>query len=498
MENTLYYGDNLKVIREFIQNETIDLIYLDPPFNSNRTYNVLFKDESGISSDAQITAFDDSWHWGQTAQDTYNELVTKSPGNFGQMIQSLYQFIGANQMMAYLVMMAIRLIELHRVLKPTGSLWLHCDPTASHYLKILLDMIFGAKSFRNEIIWCYTRPSASVNQFPRTHETLFWYSKSDRAVFYRDSIRVPYNEETLARSNRNPGTKSVMGSKGKDRLNPLGKIPESWWVIPILQGNSSEKLGYPTQKPLALLERIILATSKPGDLVLDPFSGCGTCITAAQKLHRHWIGIDITHLAISMHKSRLKDSFGLEPKKDYRLVGEPEDLPGAYQLSLDDRFQFEAWAISLVEARPMNRPTQSLVGQREIHKGFDRGIDGIINFLDDRKGGVKKALVQVKSGKVNSGHIRDLKGVLDREKAQIGVFITLEPPSREMTTEALTSGTYHSEIWDRDYPKIQIVSIEELLNGVTLKIPQTPTNASAFNKAEKLDKRDVTQGDLGI
>jgi site-specific DNA-methyltransferase (adenine-specific) len=550
MENTLYYGDNLKVLREHIRDESIDLIYLDPPFNSNRSYNVLFKEESGSSSDAQISAFDDAWHWGEIAQQTYLELVTKSPGNIGQMIGSLYQFIGTNQMMAYLVMMAIRLVEMHRVLKPSGSIFLHCDPTASHYLKIILDTIFGVENFVNEIVWRRQNAKGlAFTRFASNHDILLFYSKTNKHKWnsqykphsekYLDNF-YKYKEPETGRVYRladltNPNkdrpnltyeflgvnrvwrwTKERMLKAFEDGIivqNKPGSVPQLkryldeqegtpiddiWDDLSPIQAQSAERLGYPTQKPLSLLARIINATTNPGDVVLDPFSGCGTCIAESQELKRKWIGIDITHLAITMHKSRLRDMFGLVPKKDYRVIGEPEDFQGAHQLSLDDRFQFEAWAISLVDARPMNRPTHSELGQRDIHKGADRGIDGIINFLDDRKGGVKKALIQVKSGKVNSSHIRDLKGVLDREQAQIGVFITLERPSRDMITEALTSGSYHSEIWGKDYPKIQIISIEDLLNGVEIKIPQTPTNASAFKKAEKVEKDSPKQGELGI
>lgn len=551
MENTLYYGDNLKVLREHIQDESIDLIYLDPPFNSNRSYNVLFKDESGSSSGAQITAFDDSWHWGKTAQNTYEELIIKAPGNISQMIGALYQFIGANQMMAYLVMMTIRLIELHRVLKDSGSLYLHCDTTASHYLKIILDTIFGAKEFRNEIIWQRTRVAKSQSDyFGKVHDVILFYTKSNKAIFnyqfipYKESyINSHYNLTEpdgskyglwdLTQTGKGParvfGNNELPPPQGKhwiytqDNINKLfsegrivfsksgmprlkryldlskGECVQDIWIdIFEINAVAKERLGYPTQKPESLLERIILSSSNEGDIILDPFSGCGTAISVAEKTKRKWIGIDITHLAIAMHKSRLKDMFGLEPKRDYRVIGEPEDIQGAGQLAIDDRFQFEAWAISLVEARPMSRPTHIESGKRDIHKGSDKGIDGIINFLDDRKGGVKKALVQVKSGKVNSGQVRDLKGVLDREQAQIGVFITLEPPTREMITEALTSGSYHSEIWDKDYPKIQIVSIEELLNGAELMIPQTPSNATAFKKAEKVEKQGPKQNELGL
>lgn len=550
--DTLYYGDNLKVLREHIKNESVDLIYLDPPFNSNRSYNVLFKDESGISSDAQITAFDDSWHWGETAQQTYEDLVRDAPGDVGNMIGALHQFIGNNQMMAYLVMMAARLVELHRVLKPTGSLYLHCDPTASHYLKILLDMIFGPRNFVNEIIWerSYTRSSISKS-LRRAHDVILFYSKTENYTYnlqFKDlsdaSLKLYENIDDqgkyqlvplLVSGIRNGQTgcvwkgidPNIRGKSGMhwvttpDKLDMYDKkglviwpekengtprlkyyltqspgvpLNDIWYDIQLISSSGKESLGYPTQKPVALLERIILASSNPGDIVLDPFSGCGTCISAAQKLGRQWIGIDITHLAIAMHKSRLKDMFGLEPKKDYQVIGEPEDLGGAQQLARDDKYQFQWWALSLIAARPQGGTEGSKIGK----KGSDRGIDGVINFLDDRKGGVKRTLVQVKGGNVNSGMIRDLKGTVEREQAAVGIFITLEKSTREMDIEAASAGHYHSEIWDRDYPRIQILSVEQLLAGGEVKLPQTPSNATAFKKAEKTEKEGPRQGRLEI
>ncbi len=540
--NTLYYGDNLKVLREHIADESVDLIYLDPPFNSNRSYNVLFKDESGASSDAQITAFDDAWHWGETAERTYQDLIEHAPLNVANMIGALRQFIGTNQMMAYLVMMAARLVELHRVLKPTGSLYLHCDPTASHYLKMILDMIFGGDNYRNEIIWKRSNPKSLISiNLPNSTDTILRYSKSHTCTYHQ-----PYGEhdpEYVDKAYRysdkngkyrllpllNPNddrpnlTYEFLGVKRvwrwtKERMQKAyedglvvqlkpGAVPQykkyledskgrtitNLWDD-IQQAAGNEALGYPTQKPIALLERILNISSNPGDVVLDPFSGCGTCIAAAQKLGRQWIGIDITHLAIAMHKSRLKDMFGLEPKKDYQIVGEPEDLAGAQQLAREDRYQFQWWALSLIEARPLGGSEGSKVGK----KGADRGIDGAINFLDDRKGGVGRALVQVKSGHVNSAHIRDLKGTLEREKAQIGIYITLEPPSRDMVSEAASAGFYHSEVWEKDYARIQILSVEELLNGAEVKLPQTPRGATAFKQAEKVDKEGPKQGELDI
>lgn len=552
MENTLYYGDNLDILRRFIKDESIDLIYLDPPFNSNRSYNVLFKDESGMS-DAQITAFDDAWHWGETAERTYQELIQNAPMNVATMIDAMRQFIGRNQMMAYLVMMAARLVELHRVLKPTGSLYLHCDPTASHYLKILLDMVFGIQNYRSEITWLRSKnPKGSqfeVRQYSPDTDILLFYSKTSEAKINYKNIKTKLNDEEI---NRKYDRKDEKGSftdgpilrspsmgerpnlvyeyKGykpdaygwrvsKDKLididnagdlgwsstgkpyrkirpeydtgNPIGNC---WYDIPLINSQAAERLGYPTQKPLALLERIIEASSNPGDLVLDPFSGCGTCIAAAQKLGRKWIGIDITHLAIAMHKNRLKGNFGLEPNRDYKVIGEPEDIAGAKQLARDDRYQFQWWALSLIKARPQGGSENS----REGKKGADKGIDGYINFLDDSKGGLKRAIVQVKSGHVSRPLISEIKGTLEREKAQIGILITLETPTREMETEAASAGFYHSEIWNKDYPRIQIMTIENLLNGAEVKVPPTPDNATAFKKAEKVTKQGAKQGELDL
>jgi site-specific DNA-methyltransferase (adenine-specific) len=489
-ENVLFYGDNLPILRDHISDESIDLVYLDPPFNSNRSYNVLFREEGGLESEAQISAFDDTWHWDRVAAQAYHDIISNAPIKIAQMIGALHSFIGENQMMAYLVMMTARLVELHRVLKPTGSLYLHCDPTASHYLKIVLDTIFGGENFRNEIVWCYTRPSNVYKKFPRTHHILLFYAKGEDYTFNRDAIRIPYNPESEARSLRGAGIKSVMGTKGVDRLHPQGKIPEDWWLIPELQGNAAERLGYPTQKPLALLERIVLASSNPGDLVLDPFCGCGTAIAAAQKLGRRWIGIDITYLAISLQKYRLQDSFNITAGKDYQVIGEPVDLPSAKQLATENRYQFQWWACGLIGAMPLG----SEKGDKKGKKGKDLGVDGKINFFDETSGVPKSVLVQVKSGHVKSGDIRDLHGTLDRENAVIGVFITLEPPTSEMNREALSAGFYTSKHFGKDYSKIQILTIEQLLNGEQVQMPSVHVT---FKKAEKV-KKEAKQAELGI
>jgi len=542
MRNTLYYGDNLAILRDYIADESVDLIYLDPPFNSARSYNVLFKHESGDAAEAQVKAFDDTWHWGQEAEHTYHELVTKGLPPVADMIGAMRQFIGDNQMMAYLVMMAARLAELRRVLKPTGSLYLHCDPTASHYLKVILDTIFGAQNLRNEIVWKRTNAhNDAARKFPDLNDSIFYYTKTSEYTFtvqyvpysdnhiqtsYRhiDSDGRRYASRDLRSPNPRPNlTYNYKGYKphpngwsisrelmeqydsegrlifpsskeGRIRLKvylddmpgvPVGNI---WDDIPPIQSQAAERLGYPTQKPVALLERIVSASSNPGDVVLDPFCGCGTTIAAAQKLGRHWIGIDITNLAISLQKYRLQDAYGLEAGRDYLVIGEPKDLASAAQLAQDSRHQFEWWALSLIRAQPINPGDSS---GKKGKKGADRGIDGQIVFIDDSGGKPKRILVQVKSGHVSASIVRDLRGVIEREGAAMGVLITLDPPSQPMKTEAASAGYYNSPGWGRDYPRLQILTVEGLLAGVE-RLDRPPA-AVTFKQAQKEKPEQDTQ-----
>ncbi len=544
-KNTLFYGDNLPILREHIADESVDLVYLDPPFNSNRSYNVLFKEESGKASESQLAAFDDAWRWGETAESEFYDLTVHAPLAISKMIAALRELIGANQMMAYLVMMTTRLVELHRVLKPTGSLYLHCDPTASHYLKVILDTIFKAENFRNEIVWMRTlSKSLMTRKLPSNHDILHVYQKSDDVVWNGETIFIPYDLGDLDNktkgkynhrdfdgrlyqfsdlTNPNPDrpnlTYEFLGHRKvwrwtKDRMQAAyeaglvvqpspGAIPrykryldeqrgkplgDVWIDIPPINSQAAERLGYPTQKPLALLERIIQASSNPGDIVFDPFCGCGTAIAAAEKLGRRWIGIDITHLAISLIKYRMKDMF---PACQFEVIGEPQDLDSARQLAKDDRYQFQWWALSLLRARPVGGEAGSKKGK----KGSDQGIDGVIHFHDDASGTPKQALVQVKSGHVKSGDIRDLHGALEREKAVMGVFITLEPPTSEMRKEALSAGYYTARFTQEKYPEIQIVTVEELLAGKRLDMPP---DSSVFKQAPKVKKAEGKQGGLGI
>ncbi len=498
-KNKLYFGDNLDILREHVQDETVDLIYLDPPFNSNATYNVLFQEKTGEQSAAQITAFEDTWHWGMESEYAYQEMVKEGSRKLADLLQAMRTFLGQNDMMAYLVMMAQRMVELHRVLKPTGSIYLHCDPTASHYIKLVMDAVFGADNFRNEIVWCYKSRPISKRHFSKKHDIVLFYSKTEAYIFNWKANLQPLSEVTISKYRLEDKIgkyrlvgRGITGSpirSAKD-VDPKWEIehPElvtrdylregypldDWWNINIINQAANERLGYPTQKPEALLERIISASSNEGDLVLDPFCGCGTTIAVAERLKRHWIGIDITHLAISLMRHRLHDTFSPD-LLPYEVIGDPKDLSSARALAEQNRYQFEWWALGLVDARPA----------QDKRKGADRGVDGYINFFDDNSGKAKTVAVQVKSGHVNAAYIRDLKGVLEREKAPVGILITLEEPTEPMLKEATIAGFYEPEHFPgQQYPRLQILTIRELLEGKEAQYPHMAPSAT-FKRAQR-------------
>ncbi len=476
-KNTLYYGDNLDILRRYIKDETIDLIYLDPPFNSKATYNVLFAEKNGSQSAAQIKAFDDTWHWDTAAAEAYYEVV-EGGGPAADAMRAFRLLLGDNDMLAYLSMMAPRLIELHRVLKPTGSVYLHCDPTASHYLKVLMDAVFSPRNFLNELIWYYRGAGVPKKARARRHDVLFVYTKEkNKHYFNADPIRQPYAQATTERFSHYIG--NVRGGRdyGVQKLNPLGKHPDDVMThIQPIAPSAKARLGYPTQKPEELLEHVVLAGSQEGHIVLDPFCGCGTTIAVAQRLGRSWIGIDITHLAITLSQHRLHDAYG--DQVTYEVVGEPITLSGAKELAQDDRFQFEMWALGLVGARPTAKK-----------KGADKGIDGRLYFHDDPKGKTKQIVISVKSGHVSVSQVRDLRGVVDREKAEIGAFITLQESTGPMRREAASAGFYVSR-WGR-HPRMQILTVEELLEGKGIDYPSIRGANVTFEKAPK------AQGDTG-
>jgi DNA modification methylase len=558
----LYYGDNLDVLRRHVAAESIDLIYLDPPFNSNRSYNVLFRSRGGEEAQAQIQAFDDTWTWSPEARLTAEELITTAPSKVADAIEGLSRLLGENDVLAYLVMMTPRLLELHRVLRQTGSLYLHCDPTASHYLKIILDAIFGPTKFRNEIIWRRTGAHSTPRRFETIHDTIFFYTKS--ADYFYEPIVKPYTkkhvDERYAKDeagrlkfvtggNILTGPGATKGSSGQawrdfdpsakgrhwaipgylaeqmppefesasvlEKLEALFQaglieikagaswphpvkflgpndgiyVSDIWAYQPATEGllygtdkgidadvqwlgpTDPDRLGYQTQKPQGLLERIIRASCPPGGIVLDPFCGCGTTVAAAQQLGCRWIGIDITYLAIDLISYRLANQFGAEVVKYYDVRGIPRDEQGARALAGSNKFDFERWVVSLVGGQP----NEKQVG--------DRGIDGVIKFpLGGKK--IGRIVVSVKGGEhMGPSMVRDLVGAVQTQKAEMGLLISLEEPTRGMIEAVNHAGSYLWPVNNQQFPLVQLITVKDLMEG---KRPQLPPTLVPYIRAEKL------------
>lgn len=539
MDNTLYYGDNLDILRRYVPDESVDLVYLDPPFNSNATYNVLFGDAKGAMSTAQIQAFDDTWHWDHSAAEALDDVL-QFGGRPAEAMRAFELLLGHGDMLAYLSMMAPRLIELRRVLKPTGSIYLHCDPTASHYLKVLLDAIFGPENYRSEIIWKRYHAHNDAKHYGAVHDVILFYSRGRTILFnkqhqpyeasyieerfrFADPDGRRWSEQNLASPNPRPNltypytasngityqpppngwkyTPARMAALDKDRRlhfpkrsdgrlrlkNYMDELPglpiqDLWTDIVAIGGSSPERLGYPTQKPLALLERIIAASSNEGDVVLDPFCGCGTAVVAAQKLGRRWVGIDLTHLAINLMRTRIKDTFGDEVK--FKVVGEPTTTQDADELARTDPYQFQFWALGLVGARPA-----------EQKKGADQGIDGRLYFRDDPKAPSKQVIISVKAGKLQAGYVRDLVGVIAREKAAIGVLISMGEPTKPMREEIASHGFYESP-WGTRHPRMQMLTIEQLMAGKRIDYPASGQRSETFRQAPRAPGEQGRQGEL--
>jgi DNA modification methylase len=518
-DNKLYYGDNLDVLRRYVKDESVDLVYLDPPFNSRQDYNVLFAEKDGTRSASQIMAFEDTWEWNQESSHVYEEIVERG-GPVAEVMIAFHTFLRGSDMMAYLAMMAPRLVELHRVLRVTGSIYLHCDPTASHYLKMLMDSIFSPVCFRNEIVWkrsdAHSDAKQGAKHYGRIHDVILFYSKGADPTFNTLYNPLPQTTQDKWYRNIEEGTgrrynkADVTGPGGAGKGNPhyewkgitrywrynlekmkkleaLGKLVYSksgmvyekryldeskgvslqdWWDdISMLRGfsDTGERLGYPTQKPEALLERIIKVGTNEGDIVLDPFCGCGTAVAVAEKLKRHWVGIDITHLAINLIKKRLRDHFGEEVGTTYDIIGEPVSVADAAELAKQDPFQFQSWALGLVGARVAT----------SAKKGADKGIDGRLYFHDDKSGNSKQIVMSVKAGEnVSVAMVRDLRGVIEREKAEIGVLISMESPSKPMVKEAVEAGFYKSPHVEGKFPRLQIFTIDQLLKGEQIAYPR--------------------------
>ncbi|ASR85638.1 DNA methylase [Mycobacterium phage Amgine] len=513
-KNQLYYGDNLEVLRKHINDESVDLVYLDPPFNSNRNYSVIFNKHDVVEDEnkAQIQAFEDTWHWTATTEVQYDSFLTRAPMAVANALSAYRLLLGENDAMAYLVNMAPRLVELHRVLKPTGSLFLHCDPVMSHYLKILLDAIFGPSNFINDISWRRSANTSSISKiFRRAHDCILFYSKSKRYGFniqygaLSESGAEHYNQKDetgmyslaplMVSGRRNGETgrpwrgidPSTRGKDGMhwvtthDKLDEYdaqglvawprkkGGLPrikfyehqskgvamnDFWEDIPPINSQAKESLRYPTQKPLKLLDRIISAGSNPGDIVLDPFCGCGTSVDAAQRLGRHWIGIDITYIAIDLITKRLRHTYGDSILETFDVpFGIPKDVTAARALFAQSPFEFERWAVSLINAEP---------NQRQVG---DKGIDGVARFKL-AKGQLGRVLVSVKGGKtLNPSMVRDLSGTVDTQKAEMGVLITLEPATKGVRDAIDHGGVYRHPANNQPYPRLQHITIAELLDG---------------------------------
>ncbi|OWV85964.1 site-specific DNA-methyltransferase [Rhizobium leguminosarum bv. trifolii] len=528
--NQLWFGDNLTILREEVFSESVDLIYLDPPFNSNANYNVLFRTPSDEAASAQIEAFRDTWTWGNEAQWAIDEIMMNG-GPVATIVHALHSALGESDMMAYLVMMAQRLSELRRVLRSTGSLYLHCDPTASHYLKIVLDAIFGPVMFDAEIIWKRTNARSTAGKWPRLHDVILVYKGSSIRSFNPQMVKGDAQKLPHTLILGNDGQKyqtfeltgagvTKEGESGKpwrgydptplgrhwgksvaelERLDLVGEIhwpknggwprrkasepfvPENrmitvgdvWTDIDRLNQKAAERLGYPTQKPLALLDRVIRASSNSGDVVLDPFCGCGTTVAAAQAAGRQWIGIDVAYHAIKVIEGRLESMPGAVK---YDLGGIPRDFEAAMRLAQRDKYQFQWWANYLVGVQAL----------KEIKKGADRGIDGQMYFMNGPKGW-GRVLTSVKGGQhVGSKDVREFKAVIDRERAEMGLFICLNEPTRDMNTEAAAFGfvqTAHGHL-----PKLQIVSIAEWFRGKRPHLPSLGHISREFFEPEKRAK----------
>nr|WP_220129799.1 DNA methyltransferase [Sphingomonas chungangi] len=518
----------MDILREHVRDESVDLVYLDPPFNSNTGYNLLFASAASSRVEASIEAFDDTWTWGEASRNALLDIDGGTNRQLQVMMRAMHDALGDSPLMAYLAMMAVRLVELHRVLKETGSLYLHCDPTASHYLKLVLDAVFGADRFVNEITWkrsyAHSDSKQGARHFGRQTDIIFFYSKTADRTW--NPLFTSYDQKYLDRDYRriDPDGRrfrldNIQGPGGADKGNPFyevmgvsrhwrysklrmqelidagriiqtrpGSVPQYkryldempgvpvqnlWDDIPVLNNRDKERLGYPTQKPRALLERIIAASSNPGDVVLDPFCGCGTAVDAAQKLGRRWIGIDVTHIAIGMIENRMREGY---PGIQFETIGVPRDLASAERLAADDPHQFQQWVSWQVGGYPRDK------------KGGDRGIDGWFNYLSGG-GKVESGVISVKAGDiVNPNMVRDLGRVMERDKFRFGLFVMKSLPTRGMREEAASHPTIETEFGR--FPALQIVTLAELMHG---QRPRLPPLISPVKRAARVETRTSHQ-----
>jgi site-specific DNA-methyltransferase (adenine-specific) len=479
VDNTLYQGDCLNVLRDNIDSDSIDLIYIDPPFNSKRNYNIFFDDKE---IQTQKLAFEDTWTL-KNIQDSMKELHTIKTEPIYDLL-STYQKV-APHAFPYLVMMALRINEFHRVLKETGSFYLHCDPIMSHYLKTICDVIFGAKHFNSEIIWRRSGgfKRSTAKKFPQKNDIILLYNKTDR-YFFKTQYK-PHKPEYLKRFR--PDEKGrlcrtdVNPTKGGTRTIYLddveGDIIDSIWDdIPPINPVSKERLGYPTQKPKALLERIINTSSKKDQIVLDGFCGCGTTVDAAEDLKRKWIGIDISPIAISLIKKRLNDNYGNLVSK-FTVRGVPVDETSAIRLWEENQNAFQDWWLTELGVFSTTFGT----------KGADKGIDGIGMYSVGKIAGVSgdaiKIAFSVKGGSVHSKHIDELLGAMAKHKCLAGVFLTIQKPKKPMLDTVVNSGFLKFGIYE--IPKLQILTLKEFFGNKKLKLPEENITFKASGQKTK-------------
>lgn len=518
IENKLFYGDNLGILRDNskIATGSVDLCYIDPPFNSKRNYSQIYNNIGGDDL-AQAQAFVDTWAWGDDARaglDFILDIENLQSGKFTyqtvELLRGLGHVLGNGSLLAYLVHMTLRIVEIHRVLRPTGSFFLHCDPTASHYLKLVLDSVFCTQGgdFLNEIIWGYSQGGKSKKWFGKKHDVIFWYAKSNHYTFNSAAVRLPLTPHKQDKSGKSYGGRMGSDADGREWVEKWGtgnkklyryyldegKIPEDWWSdINSLQASEAERLGYPTQKPEALLERIIAAASNEGDVVLDAYCGCGTTVAVAQRLQRKWVGIDITYQSISLILKRLQDRYPAEwPKIESTLLldGVPKDVRSATALAhrKDDktRKEFEKWAVLTFSK------DQARINEK---KGADGGIDGIAYFMINAASN-GKAVLQAKSGKTSRRDIATLNSDRLREGADFGILLTLEEPSKPMRDEASAVGKYKHPNFNREDDRIQIVTVAQILAGNRIDLPMARQDSLKSAVALVTDPKDVLLFDL--
>ena len=467
--NTLHYGDCLTVMQG-MKAGSVDLIYLDPPFNSKKNYHSLYKDETGRPLPDQVEAFCDMWTLTpeREREIRHMPILVRETGIDDATAEFWKTWLNALRktnpsLLAYLSYMVIRLAHMRVLLKPTGSLYLHCDPTASHYIKVILDGVFGHANCRNEIIWCYRGAGYPKTDFGRKHDTIHRYSKTNRYTFNLDDVRVPYAPATVDRFQHHIGNVRGESDYGEQTLHEKGRCPDDWWEIQPIAPSAKERMGYATQKPLNLLDRIIKASSNTGDVVLDPFCGCATTLEAAHRLNRKWIGIDIAiHAVKRVARVRLTERCGLVEGQDFEVRGVPCDVEGARDLWKRNPYHFQKWAVEQVDGFVTAKQTA------------DGGIDGRLYFAHPQHKDLQSMVIEVKGGaNVNIADVRALGDVLSRDSALLAGLIIMDdlPPGKAKNFTALMAEAGDLDVLGVQYPRMQMLTVPQIVAGGRFHTP---------------------------